>query len=285
MGSLRTPVGPLPSSIYWRRRVIVLLVVALVAALAFWATRSGGGTQNTGASDDADGPAQSLTPGPTADEDLIDERPGGREEDEEDGAGENGGADDAEGDGADSGDPEGDTSGGGNGDGSDPAGEDGADGTDGAEAGSQGSGGSGNGGTSGAGLPGCGPGAVTLSLRSAENAYAPGEKPELRLSAENSSGDSCALDFGHGSLTLTVADSEDEEVWSSAVCPTGKSRQLVAVPAGDSATHTVLWDRRHNAGDCDSGEPGAPAAAGTYVAEAAVDGFPVAKTSFRLNRD
>ncbi|WP_436980261.1 hypothetical protein [Streptomyces sp. enrichment culture] len=285
MGSLRTPVGPLPSSIYWRRRVIVLLVVALVAALAFWATRSGGGTQNTGASDDADGPAQSLTPGPTADEDLIDERPGGREEDEEDGAGENGGADDAEGDGADSGDPEGGTSGGGNGDGGDPAGEDGADGTDGAEAGSQGSGGSGNGGTSGAGLPGCGPGAVTLSLRSAENAYAPGEKPELRLSAENSSGDSCALDFGHGSLTLTVADSEDEEVWSSAVCPTGKSRQLVAVPAGDSATHTVLWDRRHNAGDCDSGEPGAPAAAGTYVAEAAVDGFPVVKTSFRLNRD
>ncbi|MFE0690596.1 hypothetical protein ACFV0Z_20895 [Streptomyces xiamenensis] len=259
----------------------MLLVVALVAALAFWATRSGGGTQNTGASDGADGPAQSITPGPTADEDLIDERPGGREEDEEDGAGESAGEDDAEGDGADSGGEGDDASGGGNADGGAPDGE---DGTGDAEAGSQ-SGGSGSGGTSGAGLPGCGPGAVTLSLRSAENAYAPGEKPELRLSAENSSGDACALDFGHASLTLTVADSEDEEVWSSAVCPTGKSRQLVAVPAGDSATHTVLWDRRHNAGDCDSGEPGAPAAAGTYVAEAAVDGFPVAKTSFRLNRD
>ncbi|MET2716272.1 hypothetical protein N0X72_12795 [Streptomyces carpaticus] len=280
MGSLRTPVGPLPSSIYWRRRAVVLLVIALVAVLAFWATRpGGGGSQNTAGSDDGSGPAPSITPGPSASESLIDERPGGREEPGEGEAGD-GGSGDAEDPGADGGSDE-----------TEDADGDGEPGAPGDADGDGGSGGAdadpdrGGGGTSGAGLPACGTGAVTLALRSAENAYPPGDKPELRLTAQNASGDSCALDFGHGSLTLTIADSDDEEVWSSAVCPTGRASHLVAVPAGDSAAHTVLWDRRHNADDCDSGEPGAPAAAGTYIAEADLDGFPVARTSFRLNQD
>ena len=59
----------------------MLLVIALVAVLAFWATRpGGGGSQNTAGSNDGSGPAPSITPGPSASESLIDERPGGREE-------------------------------------------------------------------------------------------------------------------------------------------------------------------------------------------------------------
>jgi hypothetical protein len=45
----------------------------------------------------------------------------------------------------------------------------------------------------------------------------------------------------------------------------------------------VTWDGRHSAGDCD--EQGRQAADGTYLAEAALRGFPVAQTSFRLDRD
>ena len=38
VGSLRNPVGPLPSTIYWRRRVVVVPVIALLAPLVAWAS-------------------------------------------------------------------------------------------------------------------------------------------------------------------------------------------------------------------------------------------------------
>ena len=49
VGSLRNPVGPLPSSIYWRRRAVALSLIALLAVLVLWAVTSGGGSGNKGA--------------------------------------------------------------------------------------------------------------------------------------------------------------------------------------------------------------------------------------------
>lgn len=43
VGSLRNPVGPLPSSIYWRRRAVLLSLFALLALLITWIVVSGGG--------------------------------------------------------------------------------------------------------------------------------------------------------------------------------------------------------------------------------------------------
>ncbi|MDX6361056.1 MAG: hypothetical protein QOC85_59, partial [Streptomyces sp.] len=40
---MRNPVGPLPSSIYWRRRAVLLSVVGLLALLIVWVVGSGGG--------------------------------------------------------------------------------------------------------------------------------------------------------------------------------------------------------------------------------------------------
>ncbi|RKN10031.1 hypothetical protein [Streptomyces radicis] len=265
MGSLRTPVGPLPSSIYWRRRGVLLLLIAVVALLIIWALRPGGGgdeEETAGGDDGRGGPAESITPGPTPSESLIDERPGGRDDPpggDEDGegdgeAGSEGGEDD---------DADDDPSGDGDGDGS-------ADG--------------GGSGLDPAGVPACVTAAVTVTLSSASNEYAAGEEPELRLTAENGSGSACRLDFGHDELTVLVTDEDDNEVWSSAECPEGPGSDPVAVAAGDSVTHTLTWDRRHSPEDCE-GSQGRAAAAGTYVAKAQLPDHPVAQISFVLDND
>jgi hypothetical protein len=249
VGSLRTPVGPLPSSIYWRRRLVVLLLIALLVLILAWALTSGGGASEPAGDDDqGGGPAESITPGPTPSESFIDERPGGRDESSDDG---------------------------GTGDGSSGSGGSDGDGDGGA------TGGSGSGGVEGEGSGGeppvyeladCGPDDVTLSLLSAADQYPLGEDPELNLTVDNVSGVSCRVDFGYGSLTVSIADAEDEEVWSSVECPAGSVSEPAAVPAGSSVTHTITWDRRHSTSDCD-GPTGPEAAAGTYLAEATLSGF------------
>lgn len=255
------------------------MLLALVAVLLFWALRPGGGDgapRAAGSDDSAGGPAESLTPGPTPTESLIDERPGGRQEAD-------GGSDeDGEGDGGDaagSGEQETPKTP----EGQEAEGQEGQDGP--GTPGEQQAGLSGGG--SVAGLADCAPGAVTLSLRSTVNEYPPGEKPTLRLTAENTSGTACRLDMGHRELGVTVSDSADELVWDSATCPAGRASVPVAVAAGGTVTHAVEWNRRHSPADradC-GGAPGETAAPGTYLAEATLSGFPVAQTSFRLDQD
>ncbi|MDT0446918.1 hypothetical protein [Streptomyces johnsoniae] len=270
MGSLRTPVGPLPSSIYWRRRAVVLLLIALVVLLVFWALRSGGGDDEPAGHDDgAGGPAESITPGPTPSESLIDERPGGRDDSPSgDETGEDGGEDGTgdDGSGGDGGDADGGA----------------AEGSDGSEGDGTGDDGNGSGSGSGAGLPECTAGALEISLRSDANAYAPGEEPEIRLTVANT-GPDCRVDFGHEALTITVANTADEQVWSSADCPTGLGSDPVAVPADGSANHTFTWDRQHSTADCDGTGP--DAAADSYLAEAALADYPVVQTTFRFEED
>jgi hypothetical protein len=257
----------------------VLLLVALVLLLVFWALRStGGGQDDTAGHDDgAGGPAASITPGPTPSESLIDERPGGREDPP---SGEGSGDEPGEGSGEGSGDASGGSGeteeAGGTGEAGDPGG---------GEERNAGGGAAGQGGIADpAALPECGPDAVTVSLRSDANEYPPGVTPDLRLTVQNTSDSSCHVDFGHAALTVTVADRADERVWSSADCPEGASSAPEGVPAGGTAVHTVTWDRRHSAADCGSGG-GAEAAPGTYLAEAELTGHPVVRAPFTLDED
>lgn len=249
----------------------MLLLIALVVLLVFWALRSGGGGDDepAGHDDGAGGPAESITPGPTPSESLIDERPGGRDESPDEG-------------GEDGGSGSGEAGDGGQTDGGARAG-DGEDDEAAPDDGGNGDGGSGDGGLDPAGVPVCEQSDVTLSLRSDANAYAPGEEPELRLTVQNSSGSACRVDFGHDALTLTLADAADERVWSSADCPQGADSAPEVIPGGRSATHPVTWDRRHSADDCDA--RGQAAESGTYLAEAELSGYPVVATSFRLDED
>ncbi|MEU9787236.1 hypothetical protein AB0H92_40855 [Streptomyces phaeochromogenes] len=271
MGSMRNPVGPLPSSIYWRRRAVLVSVVAVLALLVTWVVTSGGGG---GGKNDADGsndknPTASITPGPSGSDPAISQAPGGRDESDDEGDGGSGGS-------AGSGDSDGSTSGGSGGSTSGGGGsvDDGA-----------GGGGSGDTLPAGSSLPNCTAGAVKLTLRSVNNAYAPGEKPTFELIARNSSGSDCKLDLGPKSavLTITQADSDDE-IWSSADCPTGAASILFRIPANDRVTHTLQWNRKSSAPECAT-PPAITATAGTYLVEAKAPGFTKTQTSFVLKKD
>ncbi|MEV5159501.1 hypothetical protein [Streptomyces sp. NPDC053728] len=274
---MRNPVGPLPSSIYWRRRSVAVLVIALLAALIAWAVTSGGGSG--GGKDDGksgeSAPPPSIIPGPSSSGPVVGQPPGGRDES---GASGSGGGAGSEGSGGD-------------------AGTDGAAGSDtggagsssaaGASAGTSAGGGGATGGQqvpAGSSLPNCTASALQLSLKT-ELSYGPDDKPEFRLSARNTSTTDCKADFGPKSavLTITEAGEEDEQVWSSEDCPKSGAFFL-RIPAGATVVHTVEWDRKESAPRCATPPAGA-AAPGTYLLEAKVPGETVQRASFVLAKD
>ncbi|MFF7644498.1 hypothetical protein [Streptomyces canus] len=282
MGSLRNPVGPLPSSIYWRRRAIMLSVLGVLALLIAWIISSGGGGGKNG----ADGPndknpsPSTITPGPSGSGPAISQAPGGR--DESTTGGDTGG-------GAGSGSGSSAGAGAGTGGGSGAGGETGT-------GGSAGAGGAGGGGTgtgvgqgdtlpAGSPLPNCTAGAVRLSVRSLHNAYDPGQAPTLLLTATNSSGSDCKVDLGpkNAVLTITQADADDA-YWSSADCPKTAGNLVYRAPAGSSITYTVKWDRKPSAPQCAT-PPAGSAGAGTYLVEVKAPGYATAQASFVLEND
>ncbi|MET7598640.1 hypothetical protein ACWERY_33700 [Streptomyces sp. NPDC004082] len=267
MGSLRNPVGPLPSSIYWRRRAVLLSVVGLLALLILWVvTNGGGGGGGNGDGSNGKNPAPSITPGPSSTGPAISQHPGGR--DESSGTGDGG-----DGSGADGG-------GSGSGGGAGSAGSAG-----GSDDGSKGGGGSGGQLPAGSGLPNCTPGAVKLTVRSVHNTYAPGKKPAIELIAKNTSSGDCKVDLGPKNTVLTITQAgSDDAFWSSKDCPKGSGSLLFRVPADGRVTHTVEWDRKASAPECAT-PPAGSASAGTYLVEAKAPGLAKAQTSFVLEKD
>ncbi len=248
-------------------------VVAVLALLVTWVVTSSGGG---GGKNDADGsndknPTASITPGPSGSDPAISQAPGGRDESGDEGDGGSGGSGDSGGS-AGSGGSDGSTSGGSaSGGGSVDDGE--------------GGGGSGDTLPAGSSLPNCTAGAVKLTVRSVNNAYAPGEKPTFELIARNSSGSDCKLDLGPKNAVLTITQAEsDDEIWSSADCPTGAATILFRIPADDRVTHTVQWNRKSSAPECAT-PPAIAATAGTYLVEAKAPGFTKTQTSFVLKKD
>ncbi|MFE9255855.1 hypothetical protein [Streptomyces sp. NPDC006879] len=275
MGSLRNPVGPLPSSIYWRRRAVLASVVALLAILAVWTVSygGGGGSTNNDKNPRAGGPVPAITPGPSGTGPAISQQPGGREESSA-GSGTGTGSGDAGG-GTDSG-----------------AGKNGDPGA-GAPVGRSGDPDSGTGGSAGPGsvrvpadssLPNCTAGAVRWALRSTKNSYELGERPRFEVTATNSSSTDCKVDLGPGRAVVKITEaSTDKAVWSSADCPRTASTYY-QLPAGKQATHIVEWNRAFSAARCATPPPGT-AAPGTYLVEATAPGLPIVQTSFVLEKD
>ncbi|WP_328680451.1 hypothetical protein [Streptomyces sp. NBC_00343] len=271
MGSLRNPVGPLPSSIYWRRRVLMVSVVALLALLITWIVNSGGGGGKNGADGAKNGktPAPTITAGPSGSGPAISQHPGGRD---------------------DSGGGSGGSSGSGGGDGSASGGS--SAGSGGGDGGGSGSGGGSNGGSStgttvpaDSTLPNCTAGAVQLSLRSLHNSYSPDQTPTFVLTAKNSSGSDCKVDLGPKSAVLTITEAGGSaDFWSSADCPKSAGSVYYRVSAGSDVTYTLKWDRKPSAPECATPAAGS-AGAGTYLVEAQASGFAKAQTSFVLASD
>ncbi|MFF9122854.1 hypothetical protein ACF09J_06055 [Streptomyces sp. NPDC014889] len=281
MGSLRNPVGPLPASIYWRRRLVMLSVVALLALLIVWIVPLGGGGRKAdggGANGKHPGPSTStITPGPSGSGPAISQHPGGRDES---GGGDSDGSGSGSGSGGtgDTGGSDG-SGGGGGGDGADSGGAGGGD------DGANGGGGPGAVLPAGSSLPNCTSGAVKLTLRSVRNSYGPGQTPEFELIAANSSGSDCKVDLGPKSAVVTISQSESSSAyWSSADCPRTAGSRLYRVPAGSGFTYTVRWDRKPSAPQCAT-PPAGSAGAGTYLVEAKVPGYAKLRTSFVLSED
>ncbi|MFD3498911.1 hypothetical protein ACFWWT_16725 [Streptomyces sp. NPDC058676] len=282
MGSLRNPVGPLPSTIYWRRRAVLLSVMALLALLIAWVVSSGGGGGNNGA-DGSNGknPSPStITPGPSGSGPAISQAPGGRDES-------SGGDTSGSGSGDGSGDGSGSGSGSAEGAGSGSGGAGGSAGSAGGTAdGGTGAGvGSGDALPAGSTLPNCTASAVKLTVRSLHNAYEPGQTPTLLLTATNSSAGDCKVDLGPKNAVLTITQAAGEDAyWSSADCPKVSGSLVFRAPADASITYTVKWDRKPSAPQCAT-PPAGSAGAGTYLVEAKAPGFGTAQASFVLEDD
>jgi hypothetical protein len=274
---MRNPVGPLPSSIYWRRRAILASVVAVLALLITWVVTSGGGGGNKNDADGSNGknPTASITPGPSGSDPAISQAPGGRDESSGGDDGGSGGSGGSAGSGGSGGSGGSAVGGAGSGSGSGGGGAD--DG--------EGGGGSGDTVPAGSSLPNCTTGSVKLTLRSVNNSYAPDEKPTLELIARNSSDRDCKLDLGPKKAVLTITQADgDDEIWSSSDCPTGAASILFRVPANDQVTRTVEWNRKASAPQCATPPP-LSATAGTYLVEAKAPGLPKSQTSFVLKKD
>ncbi|MFG2092635.1 hypothetical protein [Streptomyces sp. NPDC048612] len=268
MGSLRNPIGPLPSSIYWRRRAVALTIVVLLALLVVWALNWGGGAGKSGDEGKGahgKGPATSITPGPSASGPASDQKPGGRDESGDDeGSGSGSG-----GSGAPGGDDDG--SGGGSGDGGSGSG-----------GGPIGQGSGKNAVQAGVSLPNCVSGKAELDLRSLKHSYAPGARPKFELTVENAAGAACKVDLGQKATVLTISDAAgDEPVWASNDCPSGTAPALLKVPAKGAVERTIEWDRRASAPQC-STPSAAKVPAGKYEIEAKVPGLDTARTTFVL---
>ncbi|MFJ4880656.1 hypothetical protein ACIP93_36335 [Streptomyces sp. NPDC088745] len=280
MGSLRNPVGPLPSSIYWRRRAVGLSLLVLLVVLVLWIVLSGGGDDDkNGKGAGGPSPAASITPGPSATGPVVPGEPGGR----------------------DPGDANGGTDGGSTGSGSGSAGS--GSGSAGSGSGSAGSGagtagtgsasGSGGTGASGAGgpgqqvpansaLPNCASEAVELTL-SAVKVQVPVDEPaKFTLTAKNTSSAACKVDLGPAGAVVTVKNDASEKVWSSKDCVKGARNVFFQLPPKGQASQVVSWDRKpSDAARCDV-PAGGPVAPGTYVVELAGAKFPA---SISLQKD
>jgi hypothetical protein len=287
---------------------VAFLLLALIAVLAVWGLTSHGGGGGKGSASHGPGgrsPAASITPGPspTGTGPLVTTAPGGRDSDSgggsDAGSGSGGsssaGSAGSSGSGSSGSGSSGNAGSGGSGsDADDPNG-----GSSGSGSGSSGSGsgsgaaGSGSGGgttpgravSAGSSLPVCGPSAVSLSLRSAHNTYQPGEKPRLRLTATNHSAHACRINVGPTATVFTLSTQGDSHVWSSKDCPASRAARWLEVPAHDSTTYALDWNRRTSKARCTSSQAGHAAGDGTYLVVAKASGFGSRTTSFNLADD
>ncbi|MBF9073513.1 hypothetical protein [Streptacidiphilus fuscans] len=265
MPSLRNPVGPLPASIYWRRRLVVLAALAgavvLVSVLAF----GGGGGGKQASAGSVSTPVGSITPGPTSTgHGSNDGTAGGTNPSAPAGASSTPTPSPSGppvvtlpgGDGSTGGSSSGSTSGG---------------------TGSTGSGGSGQ---AAPNLPGtmslavCNAADLDLSLNSNEQTYAASQLPLFRLDIANTAQSPCRIDLGQKSAVLTITADTGAQVWSSGDCPKDTSSQWYAVPAAaDGPLQAAFgWGRTTSKPGCTPGTGGAAVPAGTYVVHIGING-------------
>ncbi|MYV98633.1 hypothetical protein GT354_10135 [Streptomyces sp. SID3343] len=277
---MRRPVGHLPSTVYWRRRVVVLLALALLIALVAFACSRGGDSdkkKNTAGGGNPT-PSTSGTPAPGAITPGANPTTGANPPPITGGAS---GTPGVPGTGSTPGATGGQTGGAANQPGGQPGGQ-----TAGQPGGQPGANTAGNGGTV-PGVPGggkaapaggqwCTPAMIRVQVQSVDGgktAYVAGQKMSFKLMVTNQTGPTCYIDFGIKSAYVEVFSGSDR-YWSSADCAANPVSDVRQLQAGDtqqwSNVHDWSWTRSNAAG-CASGQgqtpisPAPVAGAGFYA--------------------
>ena len=229
MGSFRHPVGPLPGSVYWRRRIVLLGIPLFVIALVAYACTGssspstnaagpGSGQQSAGSS-----PTGIITPAPsqTASGPPGNSYPGGSP-----------------------------TTSGGAGPGATNGASSGAGATGSGSGGAAGGAGS-TGGTSSTGQAASGAAAgcslsLMLSLNRTSSSgpvqYPAGTYPTFKIAAADNGSANCTLDVsGKGMVVSVMPLGTTKPIWTSATC--SGAADLRVLGPGDSQGYSVVWKR------------------------------------------
>ncbi|MEN3359012.1 MAG: hypothetical protein V7637_2994 [Mycobacteriales bacterium] len=204
------PVGPLPASVYWRRRILAI-AAGLVALLILWlvtgsgsgdpgsgrAAGSTGGTASTAPASPTDPASSSGVPSETlaATPPAVDPgRRGGEIETRSDSATPTGG----------------------------------------------GSGGGSGTGTQGAAPVACSDAALRLTVSVAKPDYPVGAQPQIALSLQNTSGTTCTRDLAASQQEVLLYDGRTR-LWSSNDCYPGGGTDVQAIASGERDRYSVTW--------------------------------------------
>ncbi|MFE3198660.1 hypothetical protein ACWGR4_11180 [Embleya sp. NPDC055664] len=237
MDSMRRPVGHLPSTVYWRRRVVVLLALALLIALVAWACTAGGDSDDKkNASDKKPIPSGSVSPDPSAITPGANPTNGANPPIPGGSTGTPGGTS-----GASSGTSAG-TSAGASGQ---PGGQSGQAGQSAGGAGTPGGGTVPGGGKP---APGggtwCTPAMIRVQIQPVEagkSAYNASQNVALKVIVTNESGPTCYVDLAPSHAYIEVLSGSDR-LWSSADCAAGPGTDVRQIQQGASQAVSITRD-------------------------------------------
>ena len=122
---------------------------------------------------------------------------------------------------------------------------------------------------------------MTLTLRSVEKEYGPGEKPKFELTATNERGHACKIDLGRTATIVTITRRRRRQVLGLRRLSAGREAAPRQVPASGDSAHTLTWYRKHSAANCGTPACESPKP-GTYEVEVEVKGLKMVHTSFKL---
>jgi hypothetical protein len=127
----------------------------------------------------------------------------------------------------------------------------------------------------------CPPSALEVTVRTEEETYPVGGRPELELSVSTTGTVPCQRDLGQAAVELLVYSGADR-IWSSDDCAPGGPAKLTTVVPGTPDVTRLTWSGRRSLPGCAG--PEEQAQAGTYrvtarVGELRVEGSPFRFTS------